>query len=326
MASEAVLKRASEAFQFDWRTLILISSSTNEVYRFTRNNQPYILRLSQRPSAYLEKIKAELEWISYLADNGVHVSLPIKSYDGQLTVICNESDQSIIAASFEMAAGRFFEKDQPHMWGTAIFHKWGETMGQMHRLSIVYDAIGVKRDDWAIWRIDNPWLQQGDYQVILEKLRSLEQSIASLPRGSNAYGLIHNDFHPYNFYIDNGDITVFDFDDSLYGWFALDIAIAAAHACWWGSPAHDRKSKNEFSKRFLNDFLTGYFKQNNLDKYGLQQIPMFMDYRNVCSFFWWLHNWDGDESRLSEFQQQAVKDAVRLIQSGQCFDGCDIQI
>lgn len=29
---------------------------------------------------------------------------------------------------------------------------------------------------------------------------------------------------------------VFDFDDSIYGWYALDIAIAAVHAVWWGSP------------------------------------------------------------------------------------------
>ncbi|WP_029192607.1 hypothetical protein [Paenibacillus harenae] len=129
-----------------------------------------------------------------------------------------------------------------------------------------------------------------------------------------------------NFYIDNGDITVFDFDDSIYGWFALDIAIAATHANWWGSPANDRKIKNEFSKRFLNDFLTGYIKHNDLDKHWLQQIPMFMDYRNICSFFWWLHNWNGDEGRLSEIQQKAVMDAVKLIQSDQRFDGCDIQI
>ncbi|MEK5029516.1 phosphotransferase enzyme family protein [Paenibacillus sp. FSL M7-1046] len=209
-----------------------------------------------------------------------------------------------------------------------IFNKWGETMGRMHLLTKSYKAAddAVQRDDWGTWNMDNPYLQQGRYHILLKKLKSLENTIASLPKDAQSYGLIHNDFHPYNFHINNDDITVFDFDDSIYGWFALDIAIAATHAVWWGSPAEDRKSKNEFAKRFLDEFLTGYFKHNDLDTYWVKQIPMFMDYRNICSYFWWLNSWDGDESRLSEFQQTAITQAINLIQSGQRFDGCDIQL
>ncbi|WP_029192608.1 hypothetical protein [Paenibacillus harenae] len=147
MVNEGVLKKAATSFQFDLETLLFISNSTNEVYRFTKNNKPHILRLSQRPSAFIGKIKAEVEWVYYLANNGVHVSLPIKSYDGQLAVIYYDADKCAIATAFEMATGRFFEKDQPHMWGTAIFNKWGETMGKMHRLSESYDATGIKRDE-----------------------------------------------------------------------------------------------------------------------------------------------------------------------------------
>ncbi|GAA3400622.1 hypothetical protein GCM10020370_05610 [Paenibacillus hodogayensis] len=121
-------------------------------------------------------------------------------------------------------------------------------------------------------------------------------------------------------------ITVFDFDDSIYGWFSLDIAIAAAHAVWWGAPKDDRQSKNEFATKFLNEFLEGYFKSNHLTDYWIKQIPMFMDYRNICSFFWWLSNWDGDESKLNDFQQSAVAYALQLIKNGQSFDGCEIAL
>lgn len=328
MASKELLAKVAGSFGFEVDTLAFISSSCNEVYRFTKNNQPYILRLSEKPSAYVDKIKAEVDWVYYLAQNGVHTSLPIKTTDQQLVAVFREQEQCFIVTAFHMASGRFFDKNNLHLWGPAIFNKWGETMGRMHLLTKSYQAadVAVKRDEWQRWNIVNPHLNQGRYQILLEKLRSLENRIASLPKDSQSYGLIHNDFHPYNFHIHNDEITVFDFDDSIYGWYALDIAIAATHAVWWGSPADDRKPKNKFAKRFLDEFLRGYFKQNHLDTYWVQQIPMFMDYRNICSYFWWLNGWDGDECHLSEFQQTAMIQAIHLIQNGQRFDGCDIQL
>lgn len=327
MLKRALLAKAAEAFEFDVGTLVFLSKSSNEVYRFTKDNQPYILRLSEKPVAYVDKIKAEIDWVYYLAEHGVRASLPIETVNNQFTAVFIEEDLCFIATAFHMASGRFFDKNDPQFWGTAVFSKWGETMGRMHLLTKSYDkGTAVHRNHWGIWNIENPFIKQGRYHVLLRKLKSMEHIIASLPRDGQSYGLIHNDLHPYNFYIDNGDITVFDFDDSIYGWFALDIGIAAAHAVWWGSPTDDRQSKNEFALRFLNDFLTGYFKHTHLKTYWVKQIPMFMDYRNICSYFWWLDSWDGDENSLSEFQQSAIAYAVKLIQNGQPFDGCDIEI
>lgn len=53
---------------------------------------------------------------------------------------------------------------------------------------------------------------------------------------------------------------------------------------------------------------------------------MFMEYRNNCSFFWWLGDWDGDKSRLTEEQFNAIDNAVKLIERDVPFDGGDIQI
>ncbi|WP_213582171.1 phosphotransferase enzyme family protein [Paenibacillus sp. J2TS4] len=310
------------------KTLMFISNSSNEVYRFTRNDRPYILRLSEKPLEHADRIKAEVDWVHFLAENGVRASLPIQTTDHQWTAVYKEKDTSYIATAFHMASGRFFDKNNPQLWGPDIFGKWGEVMGRMHQLTQSYGSSDqlVNRDAWITLSIENPYLQQGHYQILLEKLRALEQTIIALPKDVHSYGLIHNDFHPYNFHIDGGDITVFDFDDSIYGWFALDIGIAAAHAVWWGSPKEDRKSKNEFAQRFLNEFLKGYFKNNHLDEYWIRKIPMFMDYRNICSFFWWLSRWDGDESHLSEHQKNAMVHAVELIHNDLPFDGCNIVI
>lgn len=328
MVTSEILSKAAVSFEFDVNTLQFISNSTNEVYRFTKNNESFILRLSEKPFAYAETIKAEVDWVSYLVQNGIRASLPIRTINNQLSAVYEENEKTYVATAFDMAPGRFFDKADPLLWGSSIFRQWGETMGRMHQLSKYYKPSKIvgKRDDWCRWNLENPYLQQGKYNVLLEKLRTLENRIDSLPRDPNSYGLIHHDFHPYNFFINGDVITVFDFDDCIHGWFALDIAIAATHAVWWGAPKEDRKSKNEFAQKFLNDFLEGYFKHNHLGHDWIQQIPMFMEYRNICSFFWWLHSWDGDENKLNDSQKNAIARAVHLIENGHSFDGCEIQI
>lgn len=328
MASSKLLLKAAESFEFHVGTLVFLSNSTNEVYRFTKDNLSYILRLSQRSHEYVPKIRAEVDWVYYLVKNGVRASLPIQTCNNELTAIFCDDDKWYIATAFHEAAGRFFDKHNEQLWGPKIFRNWGETMGRMHRLSKSYEAsdILVKRDSWSRRSINNPHLQQGSFNVLLEKLISIESTIDSLPRCSDSFGLIHHDFHPYNFFIDNSEITVFDFDDSIYGWFSLDIAIAATHAVWWGVHTEDRVTKSRFAQLFLREFLMGYEKEHHLTEYWKQTIPMFMEYRNICSFFWWLSEWNGHESCLTEDQQNAINHAVMLIERGLPFDGCDIQL
>lgn len=327
MASQEILDKAASSFGFDVETLTYISNSTNEVYRFTKNESPYILRLSKKPFDYENNIKAEVHWVRYLAENGIQASLPITTTDGQLTAVYNENEEWVIATAFQMAPGIFFDRE-PQLWGSSLFQQWGELMGKIHRLTKSYNpgVPSLKRAEWNPAKIDNPHLQTGNYRILLDKLRSLESEISSFPKDEQSYGLIHYDFHPYNFLIDQGKITVFDFDDSIYGWFSLDIGIAATHAVWWGSPNNDRKSKNVFAKQFLDEFLSGYLKQNHLDRYWIQKIPVFMDYRNISSFFWWLSFWDGNEDNLSESQKRAITSAVDLIQKDLPYDGCEIEL
>jgi len=327
MASQEILSKAASSFGFDVESLAFISNSTNEVYRFTKNELPYILRLSEKPSDYVNNIKAEVHWVRYLCENGIQASLPITTTDGQLTAVYSENKKWVIVTAFQMAQGILFD-GQPQIWGPTLFRQWGELMGKIHCLTKTYnpDDSSLKRTEWAPAKIDNPNLHEGNYLILLDKLRSLESKISSFPKDEQSYGLIHYDFHPYNFLIDQGKITVFDFDDSIYGWFALDIGVAATHAVWWGSPNNDRKSKNEFAKQFLDEFLSGYLKQNHLDRYWIQQIPVFMDYRNISSFFWWLSVWDGNKGNLSESQKEAIVNAVDLIQKGLPYDGCEIQL
>lgn len=328
LVNQDILSQAVIAFGINPTSLEFVSNSTNEVYKYINNNQMYYLRLSEKSIEYEMSIQAEVHWVRFLAMNGIRVSLPLLTVEGNLTAVCRDHEKCYIATVFEGVSGKFFDSD-PQAWDSPLFKRWGATMGHMHKLtSSLYEPMNSKhtRVKWSTLDIDNPHLHKGNYAVLVNKLRAIEQELMSLPTNPEAYGLIDYDFHPYNFLIEHGEINVFDFDDSLYGWYAMDIGVVATHAVWWGSDPSKWRSKNEFSKHFLTAFLEGYLEQNNLDDQWIKRIPLFMEYRNISSFFWWLKDWDGDEGKLSESQNNAITDAVARIQSNQAFDGCDLQL
>ena len=65
-------------------------------------------------------------------------------------------------------------------------------------------------------------------------------------------GLIHQDAHGGNFFVDDGRIMLFDFDDCCYGPFAMEIGIVIFYvAVLLGEP-------DDFAAWFVPNFLTGY--------------------------------------------------------------------
>ena len=75
MVSDNLLSFAANNYGFDKGTLHFISESTNQIYSFQKDGKWYILRFSERPSEQIRQTKAEMDWLYYLANNKIGVSL-----------------------------------------------------------------------------------------------------------------------------------------------------------------------------------------------------------------------------------------------------------
>ena len=106
----------------------------------------------------------------------------------------------------------------------------------------------------------------------------------NLPQSQDSYGLIHTDVHPGNFFVNEGKITVFDFDDSSYQWFASDIAIALYYTILWKFSDKPQSEKDAYAKKFLEDFMIGYNGENQLEAFWLNEIPYFMKLRDIILY------------------------------------------
>jgi len=316
MVSGNLQEFAAMIYGFDMKTLNFISESTNQVYCFEKDGKTYALRFSNRSAEDIHDINAEMDWLYYLAQNNVSVGLPLKLENGGLTVLAKDNGEDYILTAFEFVPGTYWDKNDPNKWNEKIFYNWGKTMGNIHRLTKSYkpanenDIRGTFEESWMSDVPEDDAIKNipGIKKVIDELIAEMK----TLPKDKDSYGLIHNDMHPYNFYVDGDYINVFDFDDSLYGWFALDIGIALYQGLWWGRKNDEGK---DFTNSIIENFLKGYLSANPLSDFWLGKIPLFMRFRQICKFTWFF-----DPDNIDDHQKERISN----IEKGILFTGCNI--
>ncbi len=313
MVNKTILTTAANEYGFNADTLQFISDSTNQVYRFQKDGVPYILRISQRPLEFIDQITAEMDWIDYLAQN--HVSVPAPLYtDGRLAIPVIDEDKPYILTSFEFVKGCCWDKSNPDKWNTRIFYNWGKTMGKMHCLTKRYTPPKGHARRTEFTGRDALSSSIENCPTVYAITQDLIRDMITLPKSTDTYGLIHYDLHPWNFYIDGDVINVFDFDDSLYGWYASDIGIALYHGLWWGRP-NDPTGVQRFAEDLITSFIAGYRQNNDLPADALRTVPMFIKFRQICKFSWFF-----DAKNIDDEQKEQISN----IENGLLFENLQL--
>ena len=255
----------------------------NLVYQYERDGEQRILRISFRSDRTVELIQAELHFVNHLAENGMRVSRPIPSRNGNLVETLQTEGKTFHAVSFVRGRGmRVPDNGYRYREGVSIneyFQNWGQVLGQMHRLTKTYKPLSetVRRPEWHTWEYYSGFPYADKLPVIKNKYDKLIAELHVLPKDVDSYGLIHNDFNDGNFIVDydNGDISVFDFDDCCYFWFMYDIACA-----WEGGigrtmfrPLAERKA---FMDRYIEQVMEGYNRENAICAEWLDRLPLFL--------------------------------------------------
>jgi Ser/Thr protein kinase RdoA (MazF antagonist) len=255
----------------------------NLVYHYDCEGQPRVLRLSYRPDRPVEMIQAELHFVEYLAQGGVRVARPVLSNNGHLIEVIPAGEISFVSVAFARGKGmRVPDNGYRYRQGAPIeeyFQNWGQVLGQMHRLAKTYQPLSeaIRRPEWHYWEDFRAFPYGERLPTIQQKFDQLIAELHALPKDADSYGLIHNDFNDGNFTVDydNGDITVFDFDDCCYFWFMYDIACA-----WEGGIGRTMfrplEQRRVFMEHYMEEVLTGYHRENTLSDEWLMRLPLFL--------------------------------------------------
>lgn len=248
------------------------------VYPCMHDDKRRILRISHSLHRAADQIASEIDWIHYLAANEVMACAAVPSIDGKLVEVLNDGSEYFTATLFERAPGGPARADE---WQPPLFEKMGRMMGRMHAVTKDYLPRDQrsKRPEWhEEVRGNAEKYLPSSQRAIIDKFNLVLDECHALPKDSESYGLIHVDFHRGNFFVDDGEIYLFDFDDCQYSWFADDIAIALFYAV-----PHDCTSTQDLdaARNFMEHFLAGYRTQNSLSDDWINCIPLFLRRREI---------------------------------------------
>jgi amicoumacin kinase len=244
------------------------------VYGCRIDGQECVLRIL--PAEQESGLAATLDWIAFLAQHGAPVARPVRSLSGKFIEPLGAEKSETIAHVVEKAQGTLAEDLAADTWTDELFAAIGQATGQFHNLSAQYQPGpgAPRRPDWLA---ENEAYISGEYhQTLPPDLQTLNTHLVAemlaLPRGPLEFGLVHGDLHFANFFIADKHITIFDFDDSCYGWFALDVAMILFDVL----VLYPGEDKAVFAQRFLRAFLKGYRCQRRFDSFWVERLPLLL--------------------------------------------------
>jgi Ser/Thr protein kinase RdoA (MazF antagonist) len=262
--NESWLKTALEetsplyGFQID-KLVKLEGGFENKMFGFENR---IVIRVTPPGHKTLSDVKAEIDWLAYLSEHNAPVVRAIPSKEDNFVEAVKTDAGEISVVSFEWAPGHIVTSED---FSAELFRTWGQAVGMMHRLAKDYRPQSGERG--RIQWFDDEYLDRTliplDQDRVLERFDALIDYFKDKPTSRDSFGLIHQDVHQDNLFLNAEKLTVLDFDDCVYGFFVFDIANALGFSIW---EKPEKMTNREFADFYLKHFMIGYERENHLDE------------------------------------------------------------
>jgi Ser/Thr protein kinase RdoA (MazF antagonist) len=271
----------------------LSGGHTNAVYKFPlpqtgQANKFGVLRIGVEDCPIAQTL-GMLEWVRFLRDEGAPVTAPLLSTDHHLLESLEQDGIRYIVTAFENAEGILAENIPPSEWTDDLFCSIGKAAGKLHRISRQYTPTSntstrpMWYESYEVQEATRLLAHSSD--PARDKLAHLIDQLKQLPTTSPAdFGLIHDDLHFANFLIQpDSQVAIIDFDDCVFGWFAMDVSMALFDILVLYNPSNEAE-KGSFAHRFLSVYISGYRKESDLSPFWQEQIPSFLKLKELCIY------------------------------------------
>lgn len=275
--NDLILQEAMRRYGICREDIQLLDGFESFMYEYKHGDEKRILRIGHSLHRDAAAVRGEVDWLRHLGNHGVPVAYALPSLSGELVEVLGEGEEYFCAASFVRAPGGPPTRAD---WQNGLMVQLGQLLGRMNALAKTYQPLDTRGkrphllDDLAGFE---RFLPPGEEQVA-EVFRNMVVSLRKLPTDPDVYGLIHQDAHGGNFFVDQGKITLFDFDDALYGWYAYDIAMAFFYVLPFDCTSEENLA---FARKAFADLMEGYQRENALDSRWIAEIPRFLKLREI---------------------------------------------
>ena len=242
-----------------------------------------IIRISFLDDRTREDYLAELEYVRYLSEYGGSVANVISSSGGNLLEEITHNGHTFYVSVFEKAKGKMLvENHYRYRDGVPIteyYFNCGKVLGKLHQLSKEYTPVHRRYsffDKFNYEYIDK--LIPDSLYNLKNKLKEILKALKKLTEDRETFGMIHFDYNDGNYHIDfdDGQITVFDFDNSCYGWYMYDLANLWTHGVGWIQFEQDADKRKAFMEDYFRVILEGYRSETKVNDSMLKKLPLFI--------------------------------------------------
>lgn len=215
-------------FGLELQDLELVLHAYNTTFRVQADDGVFALRVNVNSTATAANIVAQQAWTLALADSSVAVPQPRRSPDGRWFV-----ERRTGGRSFTATLASWLPGDDVGVGGTdpAVLRELGRTAARLHQHArgwqLPTGAALPARDEPLFG--DRPLFTQfatDDQQRVIDEALARGRGAFAELRGTDRPIAIHSDLHGGNLKWHDGQLWVFDFDDTGFGQPIVDLAIA----------------------------------------------------------------------------------------------------
>ncbi|MDX1665466.1 MAG: phosphotransferase [Candidatus Promineifilaceae bacterium] len=270
LSPDALTALVETAYGLTVTRLELLKALILDTYRVRATAGRYILRVYPAQRRTAAAIAAELDFLEWLSDRGVPVSVPLRTLEGAWASVVTAPEGVRRVALFSYAPGRP-PGDAPH-----IIRRYGEITAEMHTAGEAFTGNGARPPLDFRYLIDRPLselaprLQRHRPWAELQQIAATARAgLHRLPTSAPHFGYCHGDLCRANAHVDaEGRLILFDFDFCGPGWRIYDVATFL---------------RGE-SQDVADAFLDGYEGVSALAAWEKEAIPLFQ----VAQSIWML--------------------------------------
>ena len=300
MNQDAVFKLAEEAIKHwdvEVKSINLHLQSENTVFKVEGlDGNTYALRIHRKGYHDLEELNSEHVWTSSLSNAGLLVPEAVVTRSGEAytSVSFLNSSEYRYVGLVKWIEGTILNDlilDLEEKDVSDVYESLGKVVAKFHKATIAWEKpkdfkrhsfdtdgfLGSKPFWGRFWEAQNATTREREKLSLIRN--NITESLSKLPKGINSFGMIHADLHSQNVLIQGKSLSVIDFDDSGFGWYGFDLAVAI-----W-----DRLDFTATGCHFdiaYKSLIRGYLEERPNAKDIIETIPTFLLMRTLMIIRW----------------------------------------
>ena len=300
MNQDAVFKLAEEAIKHwdvEVKSINLHLQSENTVFKVEGlDGNTYALRIHRKGYHDLEELNSEHVWTSSLSNAGLLVPEAVVTRSGEAytSVSFLNSSEYRYVGLVKWIEGTILNDlilDLEEKDVSDVYESLGKVVAKFHKATIAWEKpkdfkrhsfdtdgfLGSKPFWGRFWEAQNATTREREKLSLIRN--NITEILSKLPKDINSFGMIHADLHSQNVLIQGKSLSVIDFDDSGFGWYGFDLAVAI-----W-----DRLDFTATGCHFdiaYKSLIRGYLEERPNAKDIIETIPTFLLMRTLMLIRW----------------------------------------